>query len=144
MRVLAYVDEDVPLSLAQALRNRGVDCITTQEFVHWGIGKNTIWTEVRGQALLGEDDFVEKLADHLKKHKDVPEIPRSRRYSTRPSLAALLPDSIMNNHRKLMKKLSEAVEKYGYHQSELARHVAVHYSTISRWLREYENATKKT
>jgi len=31
MRIRAYVDEDVPLSLAQALRNRGVDCITTQE-----------------------------------------------------------------------------------------------------------------
>ncbi len=75
---------------------------------------------------------------------DIPEIPRSQRYSTRPSLAVLLPDSVMNNHRKLMKKVSEAVEKYGYHQSELARHVAVHYSTISRWLREYENATKKT
>jgi plasmid maintenance system antidote protein VapI len=42
--------------------------------------------------------------------------------------------------------LTEAVEKYGYRQSELARHLAVHYSTItiSRWLREYENATKKT
>jgi len=31
MRLKAYVDEDVPLSLAQALRNRGVDCITTQD-----------------------------------------------------------------------------------------------------------------
>jgi len=31
MRLKAYVDEDVPLSFAQALRNRGVDCITTQE-----------------------------------------------------------------------------------------------------------------
>ncbi len=115
-----------------------------RQFVQWGIGKKTIWTEVRGQALLGEDDFVDKLTDYLKKHKDIPEIPRSQRYSTRPSLAVLLPDSVMNNHRKLMKKVSEAVEKYGYHQSELARHVAVHYSTISRWLREYENATKKT
>jgi transposase len=43
-----------------------------------------------------------------------------------------------------MKKLTEAVEKYGYHQIELARHLSVHYSTISRWFREYENATKKT
>ncbi len=72
------------------------------------------------------------------------EIPRSQRHSTRSSLKALLPESIMANHGKLMRKLTEAVEKYGYHQSELARHVAVHYSTISRWLREYEDATKKT
>lgn len=115
-----------------------------RQFVHWGIGQKTIWTEVRGQALLGEDAFVDKLTDYLKKHKEVPEIPRSQRYSTRPSLAVLLPKGIVNDHRKLMKKLIEAVEKYGYHQSELARHAGVHYSTISRWIHEYENATKKT
>lgn len=115
-----------------------------RQFVQWGIGEKTIWTEVRGQALLGEDDFVDKLTDRLKKHKDVPEIPRSQRYSTRPSLAVLMPRSIRSDHRKLMKKMNEAVERYGYHQSELARHLAVHYSTISRWLREYENAMKKT
>ena len=115
-----------------------------RKFVHQGIGEKTIWSEVRGQSLLGEDDFMDTLADHLKKHKEVPEIPRSQRYSTRPSLAILLPESLIGKRLKLMKKLTEAVEKYGYHQSELARHLAVHYSTISRWLREYENATKKT
>jgi hypothetical protein len=113
-----------------------------RQFVQWGLDRKNIWTEVRGQALLGEDDFVDKLTDYLKKHKDVPEIPQSQRYSTRPSLAVFLPDSIMKNRTKLMKKLLDAVERYGYHQSELARHLDVHYSTISRWLREY--ATNKT
>jgi transposase len=36
------------------------------------------------------------------------------------------------------------VEKQGYRQSELARHVGVHYSTISSWLRDNENARRKT
>ncbi len=115
-----------------------------RQFVNWGIGQKTIWTAVRGQALLGEDEFVDTLEDHLRKHKDVPEIPRSQRFSTRPALSILLPDAIITDQRKLKKKLSEAVEKYGYHQSQLARHLAVHRSTISRWLREYENATKET
>ncbi len=148
--------------LATAGRTRPHPCLTTdwvlgqfngkrwkaqrkyRQFVDWGIGQKTIWNEVRGQSLLGEDDFVEKLVAHLKKHRDVPEIPRSQRYSTRPALAVLLPDSIVDDRQKLMKKLSEAVERYGYHQSEIARHVAVHYSTISRWLRDYEDAMKKT
>jgi len=81
--------------------------------------------------------------DQLKKHKDMPEIPRSQRYSTRPSLAVLPLASLLNDHRKLMKKLSQAVEKYGYHQSEIACHIDVHHSAISRWLREFDNATKK-
>lgn len=148
--------------LATAGKTRSHPCLTTdwvlgqfsrrldkaeneyRQFVHQGIGEKTIWSEVRGQSLLGEDDFVEALVDHLKKHKEVPEIPRSQRYSTRPSLAILLPAALLSKRPKLMRKLTEAVEKYGYHQSELARHLAVHYSTISRWLREYENATKKT
>ena len=115
-----------------------------RQFVSWGIGKQTIWTEVRGQALLGEDDFVDKLAYHLRKHKDISEIPRSQRYATRPSLPVLFPEGIVNDHRKLQRRLSEAVEKHGYRQSEIARQVGVHYSTISRWLREEENARKKT
>jgi hypothetical protein len=31
MRIRLYHDEDIPSSLAQALRNRGVDVVTTQE-----------------------------------------------------------------------------------------------------------------
>ena len=92
----------------------------------------------------GGDDFVDKLADHLRKYKDIPEIPRSQRYATRPGLAVLLPDGIVHDHRKLRRRLSEAVEKHGYRQSEIARQVGVHYSTISRWLREDENARRKT
>jgi DNA invertase Pin-like site-specific DNA recombinase len=99
---------------------------------------------VRGQALLGEDSFVEKLADHLKKHKDIPEITRSQRYAARPRLHVLFPEGIERDKRKLFKRLTEAVEKHGYRQSEIARQVGVHYSTISRWLREGENARRKT
>ncbi len=130
--------------LGQFSGKRGKTESEYRQFVKWGIGQDTLWTAVRGQALLGEDDFVETLVDHLRKHQDIPEIPRSQRYSTRPALSKLLPESINADLRRLKKKLMEAVEKYGYHQSQLARHLAVHRSTISRWLREYENATKET
>ena len=115
-----------------------------RQFVKWGIGEKTIWTGVRGQSLLGEDDFIDKLADRLKKHKDILEIPRSQRYATRPTLSVLFPEGIVRDQKKLKKQLLEAVEQHGYRQSELAGELAVHYSTISRWLREYENARRKT
>ena len=115
-----------------------------RKFVSWGIGQKTIWTDVRGQALLGEEGFMDKMVDHLKKHKDIPEIPRSQRYATRPALSVLISEGIANDQRKLMKCMTEAVERHGYRQSEIARHVGVHYSTISRWLREFENARRKT
>jgi hypothetical protein len=71
-----------------------------RKFIHWGIGQKTIWTEVRGQALLGEDGFVDNLVDHLKKHKDIPEIPRSQRYAHRPSLEKLFSAGVRINLRE--------------------------------------------
>ena len=130
--------------LGQFSRKRGKAEQEYRQFVHWGIGQKTIWTEVRGQSLLGEDAFMDKLTNHLKKHKDIPEIPRRQRYATRPKLTVLLPDGIVQVQKKFRRRLSEAVEKHGYRQSELARHVGVHYSTISRWLRDYDNARRKT
>ena len=59
-------------------------------------------------------------------------------------MAGLLPDGIVDDQRRPRRRLSEAMEQHGYRQSELARHVDVHCSTISRWLREYENARRKT
>jgi hypothetical protein len=50
-----------------------------QQFVKWGIGKASIWKDVKGQTLLGGDAFVDELSDHLSRHKEVPEIPKSQR-----------------------------------------------------------------
>jgi putative transposase len=97
-----------------------------------GIGQKTIWFEVRGQALLGEEGFVDKLADYLKKLKDVPEIPRSQRYAHRPTLNKLFDEMEQKNLQKRRRAIIKAVEQYGYRQSEVADHLGIHYSTISR------------
>lgn len=105
-----------------------------RKFVQWGIGKPTIWTEVRGQALLGEKGFVDQLADHLKKHRDIPEIPRSQRYTDRPSLEKLFTEKTVGNKTKRNKTISEAVEKHGYRQREVADHLGMYFTSISRIL----------
>lgn len=43
------------------------------------IGKEPIWSVVKGQTILGEDDFVEGLIPHIKDRQDIPRIPESRR-----------------------------------------------------------------
>ncbi len=99
--------------------------------MHWGIGK-TIWNEVKGQALLGEDDFVDSFADHLRSYKDIPEIPKSQRYANRPLLDKLLSESIIRDKRKRDKKIAEAVEKHGYTQRAIADHLGIHFTYVSR------------
>jgi putative transposase len=118
--------------LGQFSRKRGKAEQEYRQFVHWGIGQKTIWTEVRGQSLLGEDGFVDKLVDHLKKRKDIPEIPRSQRYAHRPSLEKLLNAEVRMNLQKRRGAVIKAVEQYGYRQQEIATHLGLHYSSVSR------------
>lgn len=102
-----------------------------RQFVDWGIGKS-IWHEVRGQAILGEETFGDKLVDYLRKHKNVPEIPRSQRYANRPAIDKIFTDRILRDKKKRNAKIAEAVEKHLYSQSEIADHLKIHYSTVSR------------
>ena len=84
---------------------------------------------------MGKDEFVESLTDYLKKHRRVPEIPRSQRYANRPTLENIFQESILSDKRKRDKKMAEAVERYAYRQSEIARHLNLHVSTVSNILR---------
>ena len=120
--------------LGQFSRTRAKAEEEYRQFVEWGIGKETIWNEVKGQALLGEDDFVDSLADHLRRHKDIPEIPKSQRFANRPALEKLFSKSILNDKRKRDGIIAEAVEKYGYTQRAIANHLGLHFTYVSRIL----------
>lgn len=107
-----------------------------RQFVKWGIDKETIWTEVKGQALLGEEDFVDSLVAHLRRHKDIPEIPKSQRYADRPALDKIFNEGILKDKQKRDRKIAEAVEKHGYTQRSIADHLGLHFSYVSRILHE--------
>lgn len=139
--------------LATAGRETSAPCLTTdwilgqfsrkrakaeqeyRQFVDWGIGMETIWREVKGQSILGEDDFVEGLISHIRKHQDIPEIPKSHRYVNRPSLDKIFLENVILNKKKRDKKIIDAVQKYGYTQQQIAAHLNLHYSTISNLVR---------
>ncbi|MGQ9571301.1 MAG: REP-associated tyrosine transposase, partial [Thermodesulfovibrionales bacterium] len=57
-----------------------------KEFVLQGMQKESPWTELQGQILLGEEGFVEKFKDLLTDKEQIKEIPRHQRYISRPSL----------------------------------------------------------
>jgi putative transposase len=120
--------------LGQFSRKRSMAEKEYRKFVTWGIGKS-VWHEVRGQALLGEEAFAERMADHLRKHKDIPDIPRSQRYADRPDLEKIFTARALQERNKRDKKIGEAVEKYGYTQRAVAKYLGLHYSYISLLLR---------
>jgi REP element-mobilizing transposase RayT len=108
-----------------------------RQFVSQGIGKS-LWHEVRGQAILGEESFADRLADRLRKQEAVPEIPRSQRYAHRPGLEKIFTAAVLKERQKRDRKIAEAVEKYGYTQRAIAQHLEMHYSYISQIITGYK------
>ena len=91
-------------------------------------------SKLKGRSILleFEDDFVDSLGDHLKRHKDIPEIPKSQRFADRPALEKIFNESILADKRKRTKKMAEAIDKYGYTQRSIAVHLGLHFSYVSR------------
>ena len=87
---------------------------------------------MRGQTLLGEEGFVDKLVHHLKKKRDIPEIPRSQRYAHRPPLEKLFAGDARTSVRKRRAAVAIAVEQYGYRIREIAARLGLHDSSVSR------------
>ena len=110
-----------------------------REFVAAGIQEKGIWKEVRGQSVLGEGIFFEKLVAHVKAHEDIKEIPKRQRYVSRPALAEILAEGEQSD-----KQIRKAVIDYGYSQKEVAEFLDVHYSTISRSVNKAHYAINKT
>jgi REP element-mobilizing transposase RayT len=110
-----------------------------REFVAAGIREKGIWNAVRGQSILGEDDFSEKLLVYVKAHEDVKEIPKRQRYLNRPLLTDIFEDGGITD--SAMKK---AVMEHGYSQKDVAEFLGLHYSTISRRVNKSDNARNKT
>ncbi len=100
------------------------------EFVMAGIGGEKIWKGVKGQSILGEDEFIERFLNHVKGYEEVKEIPKNQRYIGRPGVAELLKGT--KGRKEISRKAKEAVERYGYSQKEVADYLGIHYSTVSR------------
>lgn len=122
--------------LGQFSTNREKSEKEYQQFVQQGIGKESIWTDVKGQAILVKADFADGLIDYLRRHKDISDIPNSQRYVNRPSLEKIFSEGIMGDKRKRDKKIIEAVENYGYTQREAADHLRMYFTSVSRIMRQ--------
>jgi hypothetical protein len=104
-------------------------------FVKDGIGGYRIWEDVKGQSILGEKDFVDRLIDFVKGYEEVIEIPKGQRYVTRPSLGEIFKDA-EGGKQKRNRGIADAVTKWGYSGREVANYLGLHYSTVSRLINE--------
>jgi len=85
---------------------------------------------LRGQTCLGSDEFFEQ---HVPADSTTLEIPRAQRPATRPPLPAIVSSS------EDAPGIARAYIEHRYIQHEIADHLGVHYSTVSRRVRAVES-----
>ncbi len=129
--------------LQQFSRDKGKAEKEYRRFVHEGLGKEKIWTEVKGQILLGGAAFVERLRGHLRSQQELPEIPKSQRFMDRPELGELFTPAVLRSKKRRNEKIEEAVERYGYSQREVGDFLDLHFTSISRIMKERSKMLKK-
>jgi putative transposase len=109
-----------------------------RDFVRAGIGGEKIWKSVKGQSVLGEEEYVRQLMEYIRGRRDIQEIPKQQRYLNRPGLDALFPAQIEKDKEKRNKLMYDAIVEHGYTQKEIADYLGLHYSTVSRLIRARE------
>ena len=115
-----------------------------REFVWAGVGERDLWKKVRGQSILGEDDFIGRILGHVKGHEEIKEIPRSQRFVGRPAISAVLSEGAYANKKTRAVVVRQAFLDHGYSLKEIADCLGVHYSTVSRIVGGSDYARNKT
>lgn len=70
--------------------------------------------------------------NYLKRHEGMKDVPRSQRLIGRPVFKELWKDVKEKDKGMRNQKIREVVEMNGYSLKEVAEHVKLHYSTVSR------------
>ena len=104
-------------------------------FVHEGARLPSVWTQLQGQIYLGSDAFVKKMQSLIENQSPLDEIPRAQRRALTQPLS----------HFKERYPRDEAMARAylsGQHSMlSIAQHFGVHYSTVSRAVRNHERGT---
>ena len=111
-----------------------------REFVKESINRKSPWEELQGQILLGEDSFVEKFKDLLGDKEAIKEIPRQQRYAGRPNLKEIFKRKSSGFGSGVKKRRNQGIysahTNYGYTFKDIADHLGIHYTTVSKIIKE--------
>ncbi len=114
-----------------------------RKFVRAGIRAESIWKDLKGQSILGEDDFVKGMKDHITGKEHIPEISKRQRFISRLILENIFTPEVLQSKEARDERIIEAVEKYGYSQRQIADHLGLHFSSVSRIMRMKEIMSRK-
>lgn len=127
--------EDWILAQFGSTRTHGDARKTYRRFVNEGILRDSLWQDVKAQSILGGDEFVQDFVEYAKGSREISAIPRIQRFMGRPSLAGIFTGDVLKDKKERNKAIIKAVEEHGYRQREIADHLGMYFSSISRIVR---------
>lgn len=99
------------------------------QFVADGVGAESVWNDLNGQAFLGDADFVTRSLKRVKASDDV-NIPKAQRRAPPPSLA-----TIARRYADRDAAMVAAHATGGYSYQQIADYFGVHFTTVGRAVR---------
>ncbi len=109
-----------------------------QKFVGAGLSKDEPFEELEGQVVLGSKEFVDKVKEIIKDKESIQEIPRNQRYAGRPSLEELFSEIAIHIKTIRNEMIYRAHIEYGYTLREISDAIGIHYTTVSKIVRNLE------
>lgn len=113
-----------------------------QDFVLAGIGTDSPWNKLKGQVLLGDEEFVGNLTVALSSKKTIKEIPRVQRHVNRPPLQDLFKGKGRNDKHRRNRAIRDAHLQHAYSLKEIAAVLDIHYTTVSKVVNRKEHYEK--
>jgi len=113
-------------------------------FVNEGMGAESPWKDLRGQVLLGDEAFVERMGQELAGARELREVSKCQRFAHRPALDAFFAADEAWLLPQRDERIWRANREYGYSLSEIGRTLGLHYSTVSKAIARFERSQFKT
>jgi len=108
-----------------------------------GISAASPWVGLKAQAILGTDQFIAQLRRPPSRH--LREVRREQRYLDRPALEKLFSYNARLDREQRNRRIVEGTMRYGYTQAQIASHLGLHYSMVSKVIKaELGNSRFKT
>jgi REP element-mobilizing transposase RayT len=117
--------------LAHFGRERAAAQQRYRQFVSDGIGMGRMWSDLRQQIYLGDEQFVERVQAKAQVKGDQLTIPRVQRRAPPPTLTAIAAQHADRNDAMVA---AYATGAYGYR--EIAGHFGLHLATVGRIVRQ--------
>jgi putative transposase len=121
--------------LGQFASNHRLATRRYRAFVHQGMNGGSVSDAIEKEAIFGSEAFVKAYGLDNESARCLGEVPRARRFAGRPHIAAIFAelDISLKTERNCMIRI--ACEHYGYTMTEVAQHLGLHYSTVSKVLK---------